>query len=294
MISDLGSSETAAVVQVMANTPEEAKKLATFSLENAITVLTYALCRQAMVESHGSQWGELDLHLVFSQDIEENSRVRTWRRQLQGVTEGSSDEGAGQVLVMHSTGIRSLPRLEGGNLARFVSDPATQMLWQILSRDTASKSDPVQTEYEGPIVSAATYLRRSMESEPPHDLIDAFTGLEALFTPRKTDIFYPTAATIGHGVAYTSAGRDDPSVRLATWKQVKDLYAERSRLVHGDRLSEKIPHAASAVPKMLVEGIEFCLVHESMIVGCGGIRSWLDKVRFGCPEALVTEGDPRF
>jgi hypothetical protein len=228
--------------------------------------------------------------MVLSQDLKETERVRAWRRRLQGVPEDSSDEGAGKVLVVHSIGIRSLPRLEGGNLTTFVSDPATQMLWRILNRDTAfepaSKPDPIFTEYADSITSAAIYLRHSMESDPPHDLIDAFTGLEALFTPRKADIFYPTAATIGYGVIYTSAGRDDPAVRLATWKDVKDLYGKRSRLVHGDELCNEVPHGVSSVEKMLVESIVFCVLHTKTILACGGIPSWLDKVRFGVPEAL--------
>ena len=118
------------------------------------------------------------------------------------------------------------------------------------------------------------------------NLPPTFTGLEALFTPRKADIFYPTAATIGYGVIYTSAGRDDPAVRLATWKGVKDLYAKRSRLVHGDELCNEVPHGVSSVEKMLVESIGFCVLHTKTILACGGIPSWLDKVRFGVPEAL--------
>ena len=94
---------------------------------------------------------------------------------------------------------------------------------------------------------------------------------------------------VGYGVVYTSAVRDEPSTRLATWKHVKKLYNERSRLLHGDRLSIEVPHAASKVETMLVEGIEFCLVHRSTILACGGIADWLDMARFGCPEALATD-----
>jgi len=208
------------------------------------------------------------------------------------VAEGSPDETAGRVLVTKSDHIRALPRLVGGSLARFVSDPATQMLEEILNGHSTFGTDPVQVEYADSIASAATYLRRSMESDPPHDLIDAFTGLEALFTPRRVDVFYPTAATIGYGVAYTSAGRADPSQRLATWKSVKELYGKRSRLVHGDRVPDGVPHGTSRVEKMLVEGIEFCLLHGSAILACGGITSWLDMVRFGCPETLQSGDNP--
>lgn len=293
---DFALSGTAAIVRVKADTEEEARNRASLSLENAITTLTYAFFRQAIVECHIGQSGEPDsLHAVIVMNAEENSKEWAWRRQLQGVPESSLDEDAGRVLVQEFLRSNTLPRLSGGNLVRFISDEVAQRLWQILSRDKTRKMDSADREYAESVASAATYLRRSLESEPPHDFIDAITGLEALFTPSTPDLFYPVGATVGYGVAYTCAGRDDPSVRLATWGNVKKLYGERSRLVHGDHLSKKgqkekttqtPPRARLTVERMLADGIEFCLLHEAMILRCGGINSWLDKVRFGYPEAL--------
>ena len=275
---------TAAVVQVDANTAEEAEKLAVSSLENAITVLTYVLCRQAMVELPKIH-DEFDGDTTISQVLDEDSDQRIWRRQLQGVPEDSPDEGESKVLVMNFTRFRLLHRFVSGNLERFVSDRTTQMLWQILSGDfeeSISRTDKVHIRHMDSVGFAATYLRRSMESRPPHDLIDAFSGLETLFADGTT----PIATDVGDGVAYTSASRNDPSAIEDIQKSVKDLYNDRSRLVHGDHLVGEISHAASTAEKMLVESIGFCLMHENMIVECGGIKSWLGKIRLGCREAL--------
>jgi len=294
--ADLGQSGTAAIVRVKAETEEEAKNKARSSLENAITTLTYAFFRQAVVECHVGVVRQPDfLHGEIVVNDEENSRQRAWRRQVQGVPESSPDEDAGRVLVQRFLNSNTLPRRLGGKLARFVSDRGTQRLWQILSRDRAHKADTAEREYAESVASAAVYLRRSLESEPPHYFVDAVTGLESLFTPSTPDSFYPVAATVGYGVAYASFGRDEPSTRLATWRSVKELYGERSRLVHGDHLSKKdqkagrtqiAPRARLTVERMLTNSIEFCLLHETMILKCGGINNWLDMARFGCPEAL--------
>lgn len=287
----LGESGTAAVVQVVASAEDEAKKLAEASLENAITVLTYAFCRQSMVEQDGSPLGQLDMIGAVVAHYDENEQLRSWRRGLQRITRGGSNEVAGRVVVTRTTLLNLLPRRTDGTLVPYVSDLPTQTLWQILNRDETFRTDSLHTEYADSTAAAAVHLRHSMEADQPHKLIDAFTGLEALFTPRRADVFYPVGATIGYGVAYTCAGRRDPTARLTTWKLVKDLYGERSRLVHGDRLSNGTPHAASNVEKMLVEAIEFCLIHKDMMLSCGGITSWLDMVRFGCPESLEREDD---
>lgn len=293
---DFGQSGTAAIVRVKADTEEEARDRASLSLENAITTLTYAFFRQAIVECHIGQPGQPDfLHGVIVVNGEENSRQWAWRRRLQGVPDSSPDDDAGRVLVQQFLKSSILPRRRRGKLAKCISDHGTQRLWQILSRDRACTTDTASREYSESVASAATYLRRSLESEPPHDFVDAVTGLEALFTPNTPDPFYPVGATVGYGVAYTSGGRDEPSTRLATWRSVKELYGERSRLVHGDHLSKKeqkagrtqiTPRAHLTVERMLADSIEFCLLHETMILKCGGINTWLDMARFGCPEAF--------
>lgn len=290
LIDYLGSSGTAAVVEVMAGTDQEARGLAALLLDEAITVLTFALCRQALVEGQGCPFGDLGMVMGISGQTDECSAVRAWRRQAQSLTLDSPDDDSGRVLVIQSASVRALPRLEGGNLARFLSEPATQTLVQIMNKHFGGHGDRVQNEYAESIAFAATCLRHSMESEPPHDLLDAVAGLEALFTPRKKDpMFYPIAAMVGYGVAYTCPDRNDPSVRLATWKEVKGLYGTRSRLVHGDRLANGVPTGVSRVERMLVESIEFCLSHGRMILACQGIPNWLDMARFGFPEAVGTQ-----
>jgi len=279
------SFEIGAIVRVAANTLEQAKRRASLLLANAVTVLTYALCRQAMPEGRDKS----DVLVDMSIEEEEDVTIRKWREELQGAAKSSPDTDYNHVHVI--TVLRSLgwfPERPKGKLSESVSDPVAQKLLRILNDRQSSSLG----EYAESLALAVTYLQRSMESEGAHSLIDAITGLEALFGPRGADLFYPIAATVGYGVAYTSAGRNDPEKCLETWKQVKDIYRDRSQLVHGDRLSISAQDAISDAERMLVESIEFCVRHERTILACHGIQQWLDMVRFGCRDALVPEETP--
>jgi hypothetical protein len=275
------SLDTGAIVPVVASTLQEAQNQATLLLANAVTVLTYAACRQAMPEGQGKFNMPMSILVVGK----ETSKIRKWREGLQGVTESNLDTGSDHVRVIRSLASRGVPYKPSGELSNLACSPVAQRLLQILNDRQSSSSG----EYTEPLVFAVTYLQRSVESEGAHSLVDAISGLETLFGPRAADPFYPIAATVAYGVSYTSPDRNDPDKRLETWKRVKSIYRERSQLVHGDRLSTTAPDAISDALKMLVESIEFCVRHESRIIACGGITPWVEKAHFGCPEALVPE-----
>ncbi|MCE5193521.1 hypothetical protein LLF88_06280 [bacterium] len=275
------SFETGAIIQVSASALDEAERQADLLLANAVTVLTYAVCRLAMPEGQG----KFNMLMAIRVLKKEDNKTRKWREGVQGMTESSPSADADHVRVIRSLASRGLPYKPNGVLSTIVSGPVAQRLLQILSDRQSSSS----TDHTRSLAFALTYLQRSVESEGAHSLIDAISGLETLFGPRGTDPFYPIAATVGYGVSYTSADRTDPDKRLETWKRVKSIYRERSQLVHGDRLSSTAPDAISDALKMLVESIEFCVKHESEIVACGGITQWVEKAHFGCPQALVPQ-----
>jgi hypothetical protein len=278
------SFQTGAIIQVAAETLDEAVSQANLLLASAVTVLTYAVCQQAMTDGQG----KFNMPMTIRVLKKEDSQMRTWREALQTVTESSPNTNSDHVRVIRSLATRGLPYVPNGKLSVILSNPATQNLLEILNgRNSLTSSD-----YKRSLAFALTYLQRSVESEGAHSLIDAISGLETLFGPREYDLRYPIAATVGYGVAYTSPHRNDPAKRLQIWNQVRKIYDERSRVAHGDRLSPTAPDAISDALKMLVESIEFCARHENEIVACNGITKWVEKAHFGCPEAIVPEETP--
>jgi len=250
---DVGAS-----LDVIASTDSDACREGTRVLDEACALLDYAYLRD----------GGNDISPDSLRDLEPlTSGKPIGKGAVELLTEGPTADGVwipSTVLSRHTKDVS-------------LRSHQVPELIKMLFTDNSTYDQSVTRSCIAALVRLHESVRSDMKGNGRNQsFLAAIMGLEALFSPESPDDFHPISSTVALGAAYANTTCNSGDDRMARWREVKKLYALRSRITHGSDGRSLSEEDVVRTRLFLAESIEYSVAHVNEISQVGGFGPWLE------------------